>query len=313
MKTPILFLGFNRPDTTARVLQAVRAARPTKLYIAIDGPRPSHPADKNNVQNVRNIFSSIDWPCELHRLFQEENLGCKSAVSSAISWFFDNESEGIIIEDDCLPHSDFFAFCEQLLSRYRHEDKVWCITGDNFQNGQKHGPESYYFSKYNHIWGWASWRRCWLHYDRNLSFWPTWRHTESFKEIFSAEDERGYWTDIFQKTYEGTIDTWDYQWTAAAWRSGGMTATPHSNLVTNIGMGQHATHIKDMNSRLIVPLKPLGLDLVHPDKREIDSDADRYVFENVFRGPIQKPDRLQNRVFKRIRSLYQRALVKKAV
>lgn len=295
------------------MFEALRSARPRKLYLACDGPRPGDNADADKVREVHRILSSCGWTCEKKTLYQDRNLGCRVAVSAAISWFFENEPEGIIIEDDCLPHPDFFPYCAELLSRYRHDERVWCITGDNFQNGQKRGPGSYYFSKYNHIWGWASWRRCWLHYDRSLSFWPAWRHTESFKKIFSAEDERLYWTDIFQKTYEGTIDTWDYQWAAAVWRSGGMTATPQSNLVTNIGMGQHATHIKDTNSRLMVPLKPLGSDLVHPDKREIDSDADRYVFENVFRGPIQKPDRLQNRVFKRIRRLYQRALVKKAV
>lgn len=170
LKTAVLFLGYNRPDNTLESFKSIRQIKPARLYVAIDGPRKNFKDDKENVAKVKKIFNKIDWPCKLKTLFRNKNLGCKKAVSEAISWFFNFEEQGIILEDDCLANQDFFHFCENLLNRFKEDDRVACITGNNFQNNQWRGNSSYYFSKYNHCWGWATWRRAWKNYQGDLAF-----------------------------------------------------------------------------------------------------------------------------------------------
>src|SRR5262249_20722231 len=160
-KIPVLFLIFNRPNTTARVMEAIRTAGPGRLYVAADGPRDGNADEAKRCAEVRRIATQVDWPCEVQTLFRERNLGCRQAVSSAITWFFEQEQEGIILEDDCLPSPSFFPYCAELLARFRNDERIMCITGCNFQQDMKGYPYSYYFSKYHHVWGWATWRRAW--------------------------------------------------------------------------------------------------------------------------------------------------------
>jgi GT2 family glycosyltransferase len=164
LETAILILLFNRPETTIRVFDKISQIKPQRLYIASDGPRKNFDGEKEKVKKVREIATRVDWPCEVKTLFRNENLGCKKGVSSAITWFFEQEEQGIILEDDCVPNLDFFTFCESLLDRYAEDERVSVITGNNFQNNKWRGDASYYFSKYNHCWGWASWRRSWKDY-----------------------------------------------------------------------------------------------------------------------------------------------------
>ena len=156
LKTAVLFLVFNRPVTTMQVFEKIRQIKPQRLYVASDGPREGYNGEIEKVAKVREIATKVDWPCELRTLFRDNNLGCKKGVSTAITWFFEHEEQGIILEDDCVPHLDFFTYCENLLNFYSEEKKISVITGDNFQNGKWHGDGSYYFSKSNHYWGWAS-------------------------------------------------------------------------------------------------------------------------------------------------------------
>jgi len=280
--TPILLVAFNRPEPTAQVFEAIRAAKPEVLYVATDGPRPGNHEDSAKVTRVRAITAQVDWPCLVKTLHRKTNLGCKLAVSSAIDWFFQHEKEGIILEDDCLPSRDFFPFCESLLKRYRADPRIWSITGDNFQEGIVRGEASYYFSRYPHIWGWATWRRCWKNYEVNMTFWPEWRNTVEFAKIFKKAEERRHWKHIFDQVYAGEVDTWDFQWVAAVWRAGGLTVTPAVNLVTNIGFGFEATHTKNEDSPFSIPSKSLMPIDHHPSEIQANHEADRYVFENVF-------------------------------
>lgn len=295
---PILFLVFNRPHTTQRVFEAIRQARPPRLYVAADGPRANREGEVEKVKIVREIATQVDWPCEVKTLFREKNLGCKVAVSSAISWFFEHEEQGIILEDDCLPHPDFFRFCEELLNYYADDDRVWVITGNNFQDGQVRGDGSYYFSKYNHCWGWASWRRAWGKYEVDISFWPEWKKSTDWQKKIPDFIERKYWERIFDQVYLGKIDTWDYQWTATVWYHGGITATPNVNLVSNIGFGSDATHTLSVDHpHANLPVFPLG-DIQHPKEVAINVEGDRYTFYNrinimqVFRKLMKKAKRL---------------------
>lgn len=287
LKTAVLFLVFNRPDTTARVFESIRQARPPRLYVAADGPRPDRPSEAEKCEQVRQIATSVDWPCEIKTLFRDKNLGCKLAVSNAITWFFEQEEQGIILEDDCLPHPDFFIFCETLLERYKNDDRVFAITGDNFQNGQKRGAYSYYFSKYNHVWGWASWRRAWKYYDREITFWPKWRRSAEWRAVCPDAVERRYWEKIFDKMHAAKIDTWDYQWTATSWYQHALTVTPNVNLVSNIGFGEDATHTTSSDNILAELVTHSLGEIEHPAYVVQDSSADQYVFKQSIGGRIK--------------------------
>ncbi|MEQ8838042.1 glycosyltransferase family 2 protein [Haliea sp.] len=284
LETAVLFLVFNRPHTTSDVFEAIRKARPTRLYIAGDGPRGNVRGERERVAIVREIATAVNWPCEICTLFRESNVGCKYAVSDAITWFFEHEERGIILEDDCLPSADFFSFCEALLERYEADERVWVITGDNFQNGFQHGDASYYFSRFNHCWGWATWRRAWQKADMDMKFWPTWKRNSAWAEFWVDSVMRNYWEKIFDRMYRKEIDTWDYAWTASVWYHGGLTATPNSNLVSNIGFGSDSTHTKLTGSAFAGMATGTVGDLRHPKAIMLCAEADKFVFDNHFGG-----------------------------
>jgi hypothetical protein len=285
--TPLLLIAWRRPHTLRQVIDAIRPIAPTRLYAACDGPNPDRPGEAEKVAATRAVIEhEIDWPCQIERLYSEVNLGCRLGVSRAISWFFEQVEEGIILEDDCVPHPDFFPYCTTLLERYRHDTRVWCISGDNFQNGQWRGDGSYYFSRYNHCWGWASWRRCWQHYDGDLDQWPALRASDLLKSIFPDPVERRYWSTIWQRLlYKGQPNTWDYQWSFTAQVNGGLTALPNVNLVHNVGFGQDATHTTGLVSSGSVTSLAHGLgELVHPGFVVRHVDADRFTFDRHYGG-----------------------------
>jgi hypothetical protein len=242
--TPILFLIFNRPDTTKLVFEAIRNIKPKQLFIAADGPRLDRPGEKEKCRETRSIITKIDWACEVKTLLQPINLGCKVGVSSAINWFFSEVEKGIILEDDCLPDLSFFPFCAELLEKYRDDSRIMMISGDNFLLSKEKVKYSYYFSKYHFIWGWATWRRSWKLYDVNMTNWPLLLDDCNFLALFPGKQERRYWKNILNKTFQGKIDTWDYQWALTKWIHNGLTICPKVNLIKNIGFSREATHTK---------------------------------------------------------------------
>jgi len=281
--SPILFLVFNRPETTKVVFNTIRLAKPVKLYVAADGARFGKNGEKEQVAKVRDIVSRIDWDCEVKTLFRDNNLGCKMAVSSAISWFFEHEEEGIILEDDCLPDQSFFPYCQQLLEKYRHDTRIMAISGDNFQRGNKHTDYSYYFSHYNHVWGWASWRRAWECYDLELLNWPELKETDFLDTISgSSKPFVSYWRNIFDTCYDGLIDTWDYPWTFSCWIQSGLTVLPSVNLVSNIGFINNSTHTHEKSPLADLARDELSFPLSHPPYLIRSFLADRYTDLFVF-------------------------------
>ena len=302
-ETAILFLLFNRPKTTNKVFKIISKIRPRKLYISCDGPRQDNRGEKKLVREVQRIVSKIDWKCDVKKLYRDKNLGCKTAVSSAITWFFKYEQEGIILEDDCLPNLEFFSFCQKLLKYYRNNKKVFAITGNNFQNLRWRGNSSYYFSKYPHCWGWATWRRAWKNYQGNIPFWPNWCNSDEWKNLTPNTIERKYWMRIFNSVKQNKIDSWAYPWLASVWYKGGLTATPNVNLVSNIGFGNDATHTFNESKFSNLPTKNLG-ELNHPKNILRDKDADNLIFEEKYGGKnLRFPNYLINfpyRVFKYI-------------
>ena len=284
LNTAILFIVFNRPAMTSKVFEVIKKIKPKRLYLSSDGPRLNESNDIEKIKLVRQIVTAVNWPCEVKNLFHEDNLGMTIAESKAMSWFFKNEQEGIILEDDTLPHLDFFSFCEKLLYKYRNNEKVLSISGCNFHKGIKYGSQSYYFSKYFSGWGWASWRRTWDCYDQKIKFWPKWKVSEDWINKFPDKIERKYWGKIFEKMYQNQIDTWDYPFVASMWHKGGVHICPNVNLISNIGFGKTATNTKNFNDRRAnVPLSSIG-NLVHPTKIEQCKLADKYVFDHVYGG-----------------------------
>ena len=294
LKTPVAYIIFNRPRHTRETFAAIRAQRPETLLIISDGPREGHPTDAERCCETREIVEQIDWPCRVLKNYAQQNMGCKKRVSSGLDWVFEQVERAIILEDDCLPNDDFFGFCDTLLDRYEHDERVWVVTGNNFQRGQKRGDAAYYFSKYNHCWGWATWRRAWQHYRVDMPFWPEWKSTADWRYKTLDSVERAVWSDFLDRVKNGEIDTWDYQWTACAWYYGGLTATPNVNLVTNLGFGPDATHTLATGDQEGLPSLPLG-ELTHPNIMKQNLAADLFVFNHHF-GGLEHPRRLRSRL-----------------
>ena len=274
MKTPILFLIFNRPDTTREVFRAISNIKPERLYIAADGCRKNKAGEYEKCEQARLIVKDINWECSVNTLFSDENKGCGKAVSEAISWFFANEEEGIILEDDVVPHPDFFPYCEELLEKYRNVDNVKFISGRNYLFGEKTDEYSYYFSAFNHVWGWAGWRKTWEIYDFSLEQKSEESFEKAIRYYFDDINAIRFWKIVFKKMKYGMIDTWDYQLTISLWFDRAISIIPNTNLVRNIGFAPDATHTKKANRLLSeYESKPI-LPLKHPNNIIQNKEAD---------------------------------------
>lgn len=273
LTTPVLLLAFNRPTQTLQVLAEIRRQQPAQMFVAADGARPHVPGEAALCEETRAaILRAIDWPCELQTLFQAENLGCGKGVSTAITWFFTHVDAGIILEDDCIPDPSFFSFCTEMLHYYRDDDTIMHINGSNFQGGQQRGNGSYYFSRYSHVWGWASWRRAWQQYDFSL---------EKYRGAATDELPPGLVHDL-EAVRAHKTDTWDVQWFMCVWFNRKWTITPNACLVRNIGYGRDATHTfyppRWYRNIVYGTMK----EIIHPEKKEIAADADAYAARTLF-------------------------------
>jgi hypothetical protein len=286
----VAFLIFNRPETTRRVFEEIAKARPGKLLVVADGPRRDRPGEQELCEKVRKIIEAVDWDCELLVNFAEENMGCARRVSSGIDWVFANVEEAIFLEDDCLPEPSFFRFCDEMLERFRNNEKVMSISGDNFQFGSRPSPFSYYFSRYVHIWGWASWRRAWKFYDVHMVVWPTLKQTGWLHDLFENKREAKYWEEVFDQAYQGKTGTWDYQWLFATWRQSGLSIIPSVNLISNIGFGAGATHTGEGGGKLAaMATQEMLFPLSNPSAVIRDSLADDNTSKLFFRTSRLSP------------------------
>jgi hypothetical protein len=271
---PVIFIIFNRPDTTRQVFETIRAARPRKLFVIADGPRPDRSGEAERCAATRMIIDEVDWECEVLRNFSETNLGCRLRISSGITWAFEHVDRAIILEDDCVPSGSFFHYCADLLDRYESDERVMMVSGRNHLFGDPGTTESYYFSRYPHVWGWATWRRAWAKYDVNMTQWPEIRERKLFDQYFPKTIERFYWESTFQHVYEGNINTWAYQLFYSIWVNSGLCAHPTRNLVRNIGFNAEATHTKWAHVYSSLAADELDLPLIHPATILANSDKD---------------------------------------
>ena len=279
LETPVVFIIFKRPEPTQIVFEAIRKAKPKQLFIIADGPRDAAEAEK--CEETRAIACNVDWDCEVQTHFSETNLGCGLRISSGLDWVFSQVEEAIILEEDCLPTPSFFPFCQTLLERYRHDPRIMLISGNNFNF--KKMPHSYFFSRYVLIWGRATWRRAWKHYDFGIKTWPQVKNTDVFKGLFKYRNERAFWTGIFDSLFSKNIDTWDYQWQYACFLQNGLSVIPNVNLVSNIGFGADATNTTckaEESPRANIPTHDIQ-EIVHPPLIAVDAKADRSIFKKV--------------------------------
>jgi len=273
---PVIFMIFNRPDTTRQVFEKIRAAKPEKLLVIADGPRANNPGEAAKCAAARTIINDVDWDCDVQRNFSETNMGCRLRVSSGITWAFEHVDKAVILEDDCVPSTSFFRFCAELLDRYESDERVMMISGNNHLFGLGAIADSYYFSRYARVWGWATWKRAWAKYDLNMTNWPEIRDRKLFDQFFPQLSERLYWKSHFDLVYRGKIDTWDYQWFYSMWANSGLCAMPARNLVRNIGLGRaDSTHTTQDNAYSLLDAEELCLPLTHPRTVLASSDNDR--------------------------------------
>jgi hypothetical protein len=279
---PILMMGFNRPEKTQRVFEAVRAAAPRRLYVAADGPRAGVPSDLDRCERTRQVLNDVNWPCEVQRLYQPANLGCKRGVEAAIDWFLTHEERGIILEDDCLPTLDFFDFCAELLERYGDAEDVMMIGGHNPLGSWDRSKDSYVFSRTAPIWGWATWRRAWARYDPPMTRWGEAEARALVRSRMPLAEYR-ITSQRFDSVYEGRRDTWDFGWALAILINGGVSVLPTRNLITNIGFDGEATHTRRRSRREgAVPTYPVDRPLRHPPSTTPDERFERALFRNRF-------------------------------
>lgn len=287
--TPVAFIIFNRPDTTERVFAEIAKAKPPKLLVVGDGPRNNRPGEAEQVAATRAIVKKVDWDCEVRTNFSEVNLGCRQRVSSGIDWVFEQVEEAIILEDDCLPDPSFFRFCQEMLERFRHDQRIGMVSGDNFQFGRRRNDDSYYFSKYFHIWGWATWRNRWVGcYDVTMAKWPRIRTGGLIADLVGNAREARYWKKIFERVHRGEIDTWDYQWVLANWLENRMSILPSVNLISNIGFDNNATHTKGVSDLANLARAQVVFPLTHPLGVYRNIQADQFSEVNCFRVPLRK-------------------------
>jgi hypothetical protein len=284
LSTPVLFLIFNRPETTKKVFNEIKKAKPSQLFVAADGPRADKPGEKGKCEQARKIIEQIDWECEVKTLFRDKNLGCKLAVSSAIDWFFENVEEGIILEDDCLPAQSFFWFCQELIGKYREKSKIMHINGTNWQFGDKYGNNDYYFSKLSSVWGWATWKSAWKHYDVEMTLFPNFLKEKKIDRIFENNEIKTHFIKIFKKAFNDEVDTWDYQWYFARLLNRGISIFPNTNLVENIGFCDNSLHTKNLNDvRRFNQVHEIDFPLTHAKIITVNKKADNNLFEKVYK------------------------------
>jgi hypothetical protein len=301
-ETPVVLFVFKRPDTTHRVFEAIAQIRPARLLLVADGPRPGKPGEAEACQQVRDIVGRVDWTCEVSTNFSENNLGCGERMISGLNWVFSLVEEAIILEDDCLPDASFFPFCQELLERYRGDDRIAYISGDNFVARYMKSADSYYYSRIGGTWGWATWRSEWRRYDRHLSDWPELRKQRMLEEIFDEPKAVAYWTHIFDAMHKNKpLDIWDYQWTYTHLKNNALTIVPRVNLVANIGFGEGATHTTVSDPRSMIPASSMEFPLRHPVSYipmcSLDRRRVRYMFPpSILHRILHKIHRVASRL-----------------
>jgi hypothetical protein len=279
---PVAFFIFNRPIPTQRVFDEIRKLRPAILLITADGPR--HEADVPLVEATRKIVANIDWPCDVRQNYANKNLGVRRCMYTGIDWVFSQFEQAILLEDDCLPDPTFFPYCTELLKRYRDDERIIMISGDNMLPGRRWNPDSYYFTVMTHIWGWATWRRAWQHYNAAMPDWIA-DLDAGFPGDFVPDANAGrFYSKMMHDTYTGNLNAWGLAWMYTAWKRRALSIAPAVNLISNIGFGPDATHTRKADPFAELPIEPMPFPLVHPKNIVANTEADIEFFKLAVKG-----------------------------
>jgi hypothetical protein len=291
---PVAFMFFNRPEVTSRVFQKIREAKPRRLLLLADGPRPHVEGDAQRCAAARAAVECVDWPCEVSRQYSDTNLGCRRRVASGLDWVFGLANEAIILEDDCEPDVTFFRFCEELLQKYRNDERVMMITGTN-QVPEVPIADSYIFSNYGSIWGWASWRRAWSHYDVAMTTWPLTKAQRLHYDTLDTPEECRAKETVWDRVCFGGLDTWDHQWSYCRLMNSGLSVVPRVNMISNLGFGSDSTHTRNpLDSRSAMPVRTMAFPLNHPTFVLRNRNYDRGFYARIAGTPRR------NRFFQRV-------------
>jgi len=303
--TPVLFLIFNRLETTQEVFARIKRIKPAQLFIAADGPRVNKEGEKDKCEEVRQwVLAQIDWNCEVKTLFRNTNLGCGLAISQAITWFFENVEEGIILEDDCLPDISFFQFCAELLERYRTDKKIMSVSGSYLLKKSLHLKEQSYFFGHGSIWGWATWKRAWDLYDIRMTGWEQPSVQRQVKKALKTKGLYRYYYPMFESVYKGTLDAWGVQWFYSILMNHGLGIQPVVNLVANIGFGSEGTNtIEEDHAFANASLHSIAFPLRHPVRRTVNIEYLRQLSNVIY---PQKKTGIRT-LFEKIFSLIQKS------
>ena len=285
MGVAVAFIIFKRVDKAEKVFEVIRQVKPSKLFVIADGPRAEHVDESEKCEATRAIIERVDWDCQVLKNYSDVNLGCGKRVASGLDWVFTHVEEAIILEDDCIVHPTFFAFCEELLERYRCDKRVISISAQNVQLCNKRTEYSYYFSRYCHSWGWATWKRAWQNFDIDMKIWPEVKNQNLLSEILTDVQTLRYWSEIFQMTYEEHYNIWDYQWMLSCWMQNGLSIIPNVNLVSNIGFGLDSTNTKIKDNKTVeMPTLAMEFPLKHPPFIIRNASADNFAQKIAFEG-----------------------------
>lgn len=301
--TPVAFMVFNRPDCTAKVFAEIRRAQPRKLLVVADGPRPDRPDDVDNCRRVREIIAEgVDWPCEVETAYAEQNMGCGRRISSGLNWVFERVEEAIILEDDCLPSPSFFPYCAELLAHFRTDHRIMTVFGCNYGIDIPSRDYSYAFCKIPRIWGWATWRRAWAHYDGTMKSWPEFRARQLIYDSLSDRRVAAFFELAFENTWKGITETWDFQWIYSVLKENGLSVVPSRNLIRNLGFGEQATHTKEIQDfSAFLPLESMDFPLKHDPCFVPATRYEMDVMRNLFAPNI--PVRFRRKVERIVRKL----------
>ncbi len=287
MHTPVALIIFNRVRTTERVFEELAKVKPRQLFVIADGPRPGRPDDVEKCAATRKVIERVDWECEVKTNFADENLGCGMRPATGISWVFEHVDRAIFLEDDCVPHPSFFRFCDEMLERYADDERVMMVSGNNFLPDGGPMARSYTFFRFLNLWGWASWRRAWKHYDFAMESWPRHRNSGWMRAVSDDPRVLAFWRRVFDSVYThiSLRDIWDYQFAYAVMKQGGFGIAPSRNLVSNIGWGEDATHTTGESGLANLPAVEMPFPLDHPPVVAYDRGYDEQVFNHVFLHP----------------------------
>ena len=286
-KTPILLITFNRPDHVRRVLTEILKQNPVSLYICQDGARENNTIDRIKCQEVRDVINELTSPYatgnkefRLYTLLQENNLGCGPGPAAGISWFFEHVEMGIILEDDCLPHPDFFRYCEELLERYKDDERISFIGGCNYGFAISTNASYSFMGGHHQTWGWAAWKRTWEQFDYYLTKWDRKMFNRVIKYYYKDSKQKSYWDRIFSMVKHDRMgeSCWDYQFYFSCWKNRQLAICPPVNLVSNVGFGEDATHTNSANNMLNHKTSPI-LPLVHPKYIVHERSIDDYMMK----------------------------------